>query len=71
MYITGNVNSNHGSYGTNVENWITADTNKIIAVTEGLGVKNIYLKVRDVFNNESSETLRRVEIIERPPTNQG
>ena len=71
MYITGNVNAGHGSYGGNVDNWITADTNKIIAVTDGLGLKNIYLKVKDIFNHESSEVLRRIEVVERPASESG
>jgi len=49
MYISGNLNENHATYGNNVNNWINFSNNKIIAVTEGYGEKNIFLKVRDIF----------------------
>jgi len=32
MFIMGNVNADHVSYGNNVDNWISASASKIIAV---------------------------------------
>lgn len=66
MYITGNVDATNPSYGANVNTWVAFDTSKIIAVTPGLGTKNIYLKVRDIFNHESTEILRVAEVLQAP-----
>lgn len=71
VFITGNVDASHSVYGSNVENWITTETNITLAVTSGLGVRNIYLKGRDVLGHESSEILRQIEVVEEPANGGG
>ena len=66
MYISGNLDSAHPVYGANVDTWIVTDTSKIVAVTNSLGPKNIFVKVRDVFGHEASEILKQLEVFERP-----
>ncbi len=67
MYISGDVDATHATYGGNVNTWIAYSTSKTVALTDSDGIKSVSIKYRSADLVESSVSTQQITLA-RPPT---
>ncbi len=62
MYISGDVDATHATYGGNVNTWIAYSTSKTVALTDSDGIKSVSIKYRSADLVESSVSTQQITL---------